>query len=136
LAEFEIPNNVWMGTTVDCQARVAAAEEAFARVQARVKWLSIEPMIKPLTFNHLDRFDWMVIGGASKSSKTPEWKPPLSWVADLTRQADEADCRVFHKSNLLRKEEPGGPRYRFAEEAPVVFDYLRGRAEPAPLHTP
>jgi len=128
MAEFEIPGNVWMGTTVDCQARVAGAEAAFARVNAGVKWLSVEPMLERLTFKHLDRFQLLVIGGASRSTKTPRWIPPYEWLADLMRQADEAGCAVFLKSNLYRKESPGGPRYRFTDQLPRVFEYL-GKAK-------
>jgi protein gp37 len=128
MAEFNIPENVWMGTTVDCQARVAGAEAAFERVRSRVKWLSVEPMLEPLKFSHLDRFNLLVIGGASRSSKTPRWIPPFEWLADLMRQADEAGCAVFLKSNLYRKEQPFGPRYRFTEQLPKVFNYL-GKAK-------
>lgn len=124
MAEFQIPQNVWMGTTVDCQARVAGAEAAFERVQARVKWLSVEPMLEPLKFSHLDRFQLLVIGGASRSAKTPRWIPPFEWLADLMRQADDAGCAVFLKSNLYRKESPGGPRYRFTDQLPRSFNYL------------
>jgi protein gp37 len=113
-----------MGTTVDCQARVSAAEEAFANVRARVKWISVEPMLEPLKFQHLDRFHLVVIGGASRSSKTPRWIPPYAWLADLMTQADEAGCAVYLKSNLYRKETPGGARYRFTDKLPRVFDYL------------
>jgi protein gp37 len=129
MAEFAIPDNVWMGTTVDCQARVAAAEAGFERVQARVKWLSVEPMLEPLKFQHLDRFNLVVIGAASRSSKTPRWIPPFEWLADLMGQADEAGCAVYLKSNLLRKEAPGGARYRFTDKLPRVFDYLGKRVE-------
>lgn len=128
MAEFQIPNNVWMGTTVDCQARVAAAEEAFGRVNARVRWLSVEPLLEPLKFEHLDRFNLLVIGGASRSSKTPRWIPPYEWLADLMRQADEANCAVYLKSNLYRKESPFGARYRFTDKLPKVFDYLGRKA--------
>ena len=124
MSEFEIPNNVWMGTTVDCQARVNAAEAAFERVQARVRWLSVEPMLEPIRFSRLDRFNLLVIGGASVSKNTPRWIPPFEWIADLMRQADDAGCAVFLKSNLYRKEQPFGARYRFTEELPKVFDYL------------
>jgi protein gp37 len=131
MAEFDIPGNVWMGTTVDYQARVAAAEEAFAKVRARMKnavlWYSCEPMMEELTFRHLDRVNLVVIGGASAASKTPRWIPPFAWVDDLMRQADAAGCAVYLKSNLLRKEEPGGGRYVFTDTPPAVFDYLRGR---------
>ena len=40
-----------MGTTVDAQARVANAERAFAKVEAKVKWLSCEPLLEPLRFS-------------------------------------------------------------------------------------
>jgi protein gp37 len=130
MAEFDIPNNVWMGTSVDCQARVAAAEAAFKSIGAKVRWLSCEPMIEPLKFKHLDRFELVVIGGGSRSSKTPRWIPPFAWIGDLMAQADTAGCNVFLKSNIYRKEEPGGRRYVFADRAPEVFHYLSRASAP------
>jgi hypothetical protein len=47
----------------------------------------------------------------------------------LQRQADEAGCAVFLKSNLYRKEKPNGPRYRFEPVAPPVFHYLGGNPD-------
>jgi protein gp37 len=85
MAEFDIPPNAWMGTTVDLQARVANAEAAFANVGGKVRWLSCEPLLGHLTFKHLDRFNWIVIGGASRSTQTPVWRPPFEWVMDLGR---------------------------------------------------
>jgi protein gp37/ParB-like chromosome segregation protein Spo0J len=110
LAEIDFPANAWVGTTVDAQARVKNAEAAFANVRATVRWLSLEPLLEPLHFEHLDRFDWLVMGGASRSTETPEWHPPLSWVADLERQARAAGARIYHKSNLYdrTREYPGG----------------------------
>lgn len=101
MAEFEIPPNAWMGTSVDLQARVKSAEEAFTRVESGVRWLSVEPMLEPLRFSHLERFAWVVIGGASASSRTPAWFPPVEWIFDLVRQCREAGCKVYLKSNLF-----------------------------------
>lgn len=100
MAEFDIPENAWMGTTVDLQARVPAAEAAFAKVKAGVRWLSIEPMLEPLKFKNIDRFDWVVIGGSSRSSQTPEWCPPFEWIEDLLMQARAAGCKIYFKTNL------------------------------------
>lgn len=100
LSEIEIPENAWMGTTVDLQARVANAEKAFEKVKCGVRWLSIEPMIEPLRFERLDLFDWVVIGGASASSQTPKWEPPYRWIDALVRQCDDAHVPVYFKSNL------------------------------------
>lgn len=100
LAEFEFPANAWLGTSVDCQARVKNAERSFARVQGGIKWLSIEPMLEPLKFDSLSMFDWVVIGGASKSTETAEWIPPRRWVMDLEHQAAAAGCMIYEKTNL------------------------------------
>ena len=124
MAEFDIPANAWAGTSVDCQARVAEAEAAFADIGGKYHWLSCEPLIEPLRFQHLDRFHLLVIGGASASNETPRWIPPYAWIDDLQRQAAEAGCAVYIKSNLYLKEEPGGLRYGFFDRAPEVFHYL------------
>lgn len=128
MAEFDIPNNAWMGTTVDLQARVKAAEDGFANVNAGVKWLSVEPMLEPLKFKNLNRFDWVVIGGASKSSKTPEWHPPFEWIIDLVEQARAANCKVYFKTNLLGRrllELPfDAPIPSDNVQAPKQFKYL------------
>lgn len=128
LQEFSFPDNAWVGTTVDAQARVANAERAFARVEAKVKWLSCEPLLEPLRFQHLDRFQWVVLGGASRSNETPEWHPPRTWVDDLERQAREAGCRIYEKTNLLERhrEYPGQPaRARIVVPDAFKMPYLQ-----------
>lgn len=130
MSEFDIPANAWMGTTVDCQARVANAERAFEKVKCEVRWLSVEPLIEPLKFQRLDLWDWIVIGGASRSSQTPAWHPPLSWVEDLEGQAAEAGCRVYRKPNLFapRREMPWDAAQPTPERAPDSFHYLGRKA--------
>jgi protein gp37 len=124
----QMPDNAWMGTTVDCQERVANAEKAFAKMGGGIKWLSIEPMLTPLKFTRLELFDWVVIGGASRSAQTPAWVPPFDWIADLHAQARAAGCAVYHKDNLCLgdevrlKEFPWEPRSD--KELPDALKYL------------
>jgi protein gp37/ParB-like chromosome segregation protein Spo0J len=129
MAEFEYPPNAWLGTSVDLQARVKNAERAMAKVRASVKWLSLEPLIEPLVFEDLSAFQWVVIGGASPSNQTPEWKPPRRWVWDLTMRAMDAGCLVYHKTNLPNdrlKMFPGDAQKEAeAAEAPAAFHYLK-----------
>lgn len=103
MSEFNFPDNCWVGTTVDHQARVKNAEKAFAKVNAKVKWLSIEPMLTPLKFNDLSMFQWVVLGGSSSSNETPEWKPPFEWIANLTQDAWQVGTKVYFKTNLLER---------------------------------
>ena len=94
------PDNVWVGTTVDTQARVALAEKAFKNIDAKVKWLSIEPMLEPLNFSSLDMFDLIAIGGQSRTTKEPEFQPEWIWVEDLLAQARKSNTSVYFKENL------------------------------------
>lgn len=134
LAECEIPDNAWMGTTVDLQARVASAEKAFAKMGGKIKWLSVEPMLEPLHFDHLELFDWVVIGGSSKSEQTPEWHPPYRWIESLVRQCDDAKVPVYMKTNLgianrLLQLPFNAPLVQPAQIAPEVFHYLGKKSE-------
>jgi hypothetical protein len=76
----------------------------------------------------LELFNWIVIGGASRSSNTPEWRPPYQWHADLTHEAHSRGLAVYHKTNLLGSrilELPfGAPIEADPQEAPAIFHYL------------
>ena len=98
--QFDMPTNAWMGTTVDCQDRVANAEKAFGKIKGGTKWLSVEPMLTPLRFSKLHLFDWVVVGGSSRSSTTPAWVPPIDWVVDLHKQCRDAGCKIYYKDNM------------------------------------
>ena len=136
LSEIEIPENAWMGTTVDLQARVANAEKAFEKVNCRVKWLSVEPMIEPLKFTRLDLFDWVVIGGASvaegtknENGENQKWEPPFEWIYDLVTQCREAGTKVYMKSNLgianrILELPMDLPLKQDPKRAPKEFHYL------------
>ncbi len=126
MAEFDFPENAWVGTTVDCQARVANAERAFRKVKAGVKWLSCEPLIEPLKFDDLGAFNWVVIGGATSSAKTPEWFPPVPWVEKLKAACIDAGVPFFLKTNLSRTVEryPGDEPFREPKKAPEALCYL------------
>jgi protein gp37 len=103
LVKFEYPANAWLGTSVDSQKRVGLAEKAFENVRASVRWISCEPLMEQITFSRLDLFDWLVIGGASKSTRTTEFRPPRQWVEHLWHQADAAKICVYEKPNLLQR---------------------------------
>lgn len=105
MAEFDYPDNVWLGTSVDYQWAVDRAEKAFTKIKGSgfngVCWISCEPMMERLTFNSLDMFDWVVMGGSSKSTKTSEYIPPFDDIAHLHQQARKSGCLVYQKTNLM-----------------------------------
>lgn len=129
-ADFEFPDNWWMGTTVDAQCRVANAEKAFARIRCGTKWLSCEPLLERLQFSRLDLFQWVVIGGASTSTRTPEWIPNFDWINDLHAAARAAGCRIYHKTNCGMSDSLRIREFPWADvrkpALPKAFHYLKG----------
>jgi protein gp37 len=107
MAEFEYPPNTWIGTTVDTQYAVERAEKAFRKVRASgyegIAWLSCEPMMERLTFSSLEMFDWVVMGGASRSTQTPAFAPPYEWHNHLWNQAKKFDLPIYQKTNLIQR---------------------------------
>lgn len=115
LLTIEWPDNAWVGTTVDCQKRVGPAVEVFSEFESMkqsgccdagscptVKFLSCEPLREPLDFGDdgLAMFDWVIIGGQSKTSGSPAMQPEWEWVEKLHNDAREAGCSVYWKPNL------------------------------------
>jgi protein gp37 len=101
---------------------VPFVEKAFASVTASVKWLSCEPLLEPLQFERLDLFQWIVLGGASRSTETPDFRPPRRWITDLERQAIDAGCKVYEKTNLLeRLRQYPGAQSTVDVDVPVEF---------------
>lgn len=106
-AGLDMPPGAWVGTSVDEQKRVRIAERAFLEVDAKVKWLSLEPLREPLEFTDLSMFDWVVIGAQTETRQpdgvtVPAFDPPPEWVVRITQQAKEAGCKVHWKPNLRK----------------------------------
>jgi protein gp37 len=125
LLEFDFPPNVWIGTTIDKQDRVASAEDAFAQLREhdpkRVLWAGLEPMFEAIRFTRLHVFNRLVLGGASATQHSPAWYPPLRLVDDKRREARAVGCSLYEKSNLLVKERPGSTQVDFTDEPPAAF---------------
>jgi len=104
LVNIDWPANAWVGMTVDIQARVNDAEYFFGQFEATQKFLSCEPMLEPLRFSddYLYQFNWIIIGGRSKTSKLPEFQPDPRWVIDLSYKVMDS-CRVYWKPNLTTR---------------------------------
>jgi protein gp37 len=94
------PANAWVGTTVDIRARVKPAQEAFRSIGAKVKFLSCEPLLENVCFKDMTMFDWLIIGGCSKTTKQPGVQPKWAWVEDLLRDARKDGLQVYFKPNL------------------------------------
>jgi protein gp37 len=69
------PDNVWMGVSVENQDYVYRIKH-LKSIPAAVRFLSIEPLIGPITRLPLGRIDWVIVGGESgprARPMNPEW---------------------------------------------------------------
>lgn len=58
------PDNVWMGVSVESE-RYLPRVDALRHTHARVKFLSLEPLLGPLHNLNLVGIDWVIVGGES-----------------------------------------------------------------------
>ena len=65
------PENVWMGVSVE-NDRVIDRIRDLASVPAKVRFLSCEPLIGPLSRLPLKNIHWVIVGGESGSRRSPD----------------------------------------------------------------
>jgi protein gp37 len=91
--EIDWPDNVWMGVSVE-RADYAFRIDDLRRTGARVRFLSLEPLLGPLPGLDLDGIDWVIVGGESGPGARPV---EAAWVADLRDQCVAAGVAFFFK---------------------------------------
>ncbi len=87
------PPNVWMGVSVESVAYLDRIEP-LRRCGARVKFLSLEPLLGPIPNLPLDGLDWVIVGGESGPGARPM---DPAWVLDLRDQCVQAGIAFFFK---------------------------------------
>ncbi len=112
------PENMWMGVSVE-DARVLHRVADLQSVRAKVRFLSLEPLIGPLESLPLDGIHWVIVGGESGPQARPMRK---EWVKDILRQCRAAKVPFFFKQwGGIRKDLTGRELYgRTYSEMPVV----------------
>lgn len=90
------PPNVWLGTTCEDQAAYDRRWPILAGFNLRVRFISYEPAIGPLTMlNHKEKPDWLICGG--ESGKGYRDVPLLTWAGDLIDECAEHFVPFFMK---------------------------------------
>lgn len=89
----EWPPNVWMGVSVET-SRYRSRIEDLRSTGARIKFLSLEPLLGPLPDLDLRSIDWVIVGGESGPGARPM---DLAWAADLRDQCRRAKVPFFFK---------------------------------------
>ena len=110
----DFPVNCWVGASADTQERMDTALEVFRTLHSKghkptVTFTSCEPLSEEITLEYNDLnelsqyFDWLIIGGRSKSSGMAAGQPEWSWVEKLLFQSRTAGLKLYFKPNLTVK---------------------------------
>lgn len=101
------PKNVWVGVSVE-DANYTERIDDLQNTSAKVKFLSLEPLLGSLTGLDLTRIDWVIVGGESgpgARSTIP------TWVVDIRDQCQRARVPFFFKQwgHVRNNPDPADP---------------------------
>jgi protein gp37 len=107
----EVPDNVWIGTSVENQEQADKRIPQLLEIAARVRFLSCEPLLGPVDLHlikgqpianapcavaHSEAIHWVIGGGESGPNARPMHP---DWARSLRDQCRDANVPYFHKQN-------------------------------------
>ena len=91
--QIDWPDNVWMGTSVENQEYTFRIDH-LRETDAKIKFLSLEPLLGPLPDLNLDGIDWAIVGGESGPGARPMRE---EWVIQIRDRCEAAGVPFFFK---------------------------------------
>jgi protein gp37 len=144
--DFEKVNGVWLGVSVEDQKTADERIPILLQIPAKVRWLSIEPMLGEVKLNRLireesgyafvdncltgfkahkqggwydNKIDWVVVGAESGHNRR-ECK--IEWIESIVEQCKSANVPVFvkqiHKDGKLITDINQFPKHLQIQEHP------------------
>ncbi|MCA9191928.1 MAG: phage Gp37/Gp68 family protein [Planctomycetales bacterium] len=97
--------HIWWGVSVENRRHGLPRCDRLRRVSARMKFLSVEPLIEDLGEFSLDGIDWVIVGGESGVGARPIQK---EWVRGIRRLCRRHEIPFFFKQwGGVRKKKAG-----------------------------
>lgn len=88
------PGNVWLGVSVEDRQYGLPRIDDLRQVQARIRFLSVEPLLEDIGEVNFSGIHWVIVGGESGSKARPM---KSEWVQNIKCQADAAGVAFFFK---------------------------------------
>jgi protein gp37 len=93
---FDLPDNVWVGVTVESEReipRISVLRRLLTHSK-NIKFISCEPLLGDLGMLNLAAIDLVIVGGESGPQARPMQK---QWVLNIKRQCEEQCVNFFFK---------------------------------------
>lgn len=98
------PDHIWMGVSVE-NDRVLDRIDHLRTVPAHIRFLSLEPLLSPLSNLNLADIHWVIVGGESGKGHRPI---EADWVRDIRDQCQARSIPFFFKQWGGRTAKAGG----------------------------
>jgi protein gp37 len=92
-ASRKCPDNAWLGVSVEDRRRLERIN-SLRLVNAKVRFLSVEPLLEDLGKFDLSGVHWVIVGGESGHRARPM---RAEWAENVRRQCDAAGVAFFFK---------------------------------------
>lgn len=89
-----VPDNVWLGVSVEDQQYGVPRIDQLRRVDAKIRFLSVEPLLEDLGEFNLAGIHWVIVGGESGKSARPM---DPDWVRNVRAQCQATGVAFFFK---------------------------------------
>jgi protein gp37 len=89
-----IPVNAWLGVSVEDKKYGVPRIDVLRGIEAKIRFLSIEPLLGDLGALDLSGISWVIVGGESGPRARPMHP---EWVRSIKSQCDTADVKFFFK---------------------------------------
>jgi protein gp37 len=97
------PSNVWAGVSIESQEWTWRSE-LLKKIPAKIRFLSCEPLLGPLTLDLAD-IHWVIVGGESGAGAR---KIDAEWVRNIRKQCLKSNVPFFFKQwGGVRKKQQG-----------------------------
>jgi protein gp37 len=90
----EPPENAWLGVSVENVKHGLPRIDLLRTVNAKVRFLSVEPLLEDLGTINLDSIHWVIVGGESGPKARPMQE---AWVENIRCQCETAGTAFFFK---------------------------------------
>jgi protein gp37 len=128
LATAACEPHIWWGVSVENRRHGLPRVEHLRAAPARVRFLSVEPLLEDLGEINLEGIHWVIVGGESGAGARPMEK---DWVLSIRDQCERAGVQFFFKQwGGVRKSKAG------RELDGKTYDAQPGRVELPVLDNP
>lgn len=89
-----VPLNAWLGVSVENKKHGLPRIDELRKINARVRFLSIEPLLEELGEINLEGISWVIVGGESGTQARPMQR---IWASSIQKQCKHSKVPFFFK---------------------------------------